>query len=120
MKNQKGREEEDAAASWFRPNSHLFRKLAKTEWLEGAGHIGRIKISYFLVSIFTDFHEEEKKILPVWTVFDSASTHSTLIFSSEVLTCFCWSSRMFVLTSGDTVVVEILCRLVNVEEAVAK
>ena len=27
---------------------------------------------------------------------------------------------MFVLTSGDTVVVEILCRLVNVEEAVAK
>ena len=61
MKNQKGREEEDAAASWFRPNSHLFRKLAKTERLEGAGHIGRIKISYFLVSIFTDFHEEEKK-----------------------------------------------------------
>ena len=58
-------------------------------------------------------------------MFDSASTQSTFLFSTSVLTtadmAFCWSSiRPAGLTSdAGTVVVEILCRLVKeaVDEA---
>ena len=54
-------------------------------------------------------------------VLDSASTQSTFLFSGSILTnLVVWSSMRLVLTSGGTVVVEMLCLLVNVDEAVAK